>query len=48
VDAEGALRRTTTGFARHYERFMQIVRERGLELDAMSEPEIRELFREAR
>lgn len=48
VDPEGALRRTTNGFARRYERFMQIVRERGLDLDAMSEPEIRELFRQAR
>jgi tetrapyrrole methylase family protein/MazG family protein len=48
VDPEGALRRTTSGFARRYERFMQIVRERGLELDAMTEPEIRQLFREAR
>jgi len=48
VDAEGALRRTTSGFARRYERFMVIVRERGLELDAMTEPEIRQLFREAR
>ncbi len=48
VDAEGALRRTTSGFARRYERFMDIVRERGLELDAMTEPEIRRLFRDAR
>jgi uncharacterized protein YabN with tetrapyrrole methylase and pyrophosphatase domain len=48
VDPVGALRRTTNGFARRYERFMQIVRERGLELDEMSEPEIRELFRQAR
>jgi tetrapyrrole methylase family protein/MazG family protein len=48
VDAEGALRRTTRGFARRYERFTDIVSERGLELDAMTEPEIRQLFREAR
>lgn len=48
VDSEGALRRTTSGFALRYERFMQILRERGLELDAMTEPEIRQLFRDAR
>jgi tetrapyrrole methylase family protein / MazG family protein len=48
VDAESALRRTTRGFAERYERFTELVRERGLELDAMSEAEIRELFRRAR
>lgn len=48
VDAESALRRTTRRFAERYERFTRLVRERGLDLDAMSEVEIRRLFREAR
>ena len=48
VDAESALRRTIRGFAARYERFMAIVKERGLDLDAMSETEVRALFREAR
>ncbi len=48
VDAESALRRTIRGFAERYERFMVIVKERDLDLPAMSEAEIRALFREAR
>jgi MazG family protein len=48
VDPESALRRTTRGFAQRYERFIALLRERGLDLDALSEPEVRELFREAR
>ena len=48
VDAESALRRTTRGFADRYQRFMNLVQERGLDLDAMSEQEARSLFREAR
>ncbi len=48
VDAESALRRTIRGFADRYERFRALAAERGLELDAMSESEIRELFRAAR
>lgn len=48
VDAESALRRTIRGFAERYERFMAIVKERGLDLDAMSEADIRALFRQAR
>jgi len=48
VDAESALRRTIRGFAARYERFMAIVKERGLDLDAMSETDVRTLFREAR
>jgi tetrapyrrole methylase family protein/MazG family protein len=48
VDAESALRRTIAGFASRYERFMATVRERGLDLGAMSEEEVRRLFREAR
>ncbi|HEX9122439.1 MAG TPA: nucleoside triphosphate pyrophosphohydrolase [Actinomycetota bacterium] len=48
VDAESALRRTIHGFAERYERFMAMVREEGIDLDAMPEPEIRRLFRRAR
>jgi tetrapyrrole methylase family protein/MazG family protein len=48
IDAESALRRTTRGFAERYERFTQIVQERGLDVEAMSEREARALFREAR
>jgi tetrapyrrole methylase family protein / MazG family protein len=48
VDAETALRRTITGFAGRYERFTAAVRERGLELDAMPEDEVRRLFRDVR
>ena len=48
VDAESALRRTIRMFAERYERFMVIVKERGLDLDAMSEADIRALFRQAR
>lgn len=48
VDAESALRRTIRGFAERYERFTALVDERGLDLDAMPEGEIRELFRRAR
>ena len=48
VDAESALRRTIRGFASRYERFDELVRERGLDLETMPEAEIRELFRRAR
>ena len=48
VDGESALRRTIRGFADRYERFVELVRERGLDLAALPEPEIRELFRRAR
>ena len=48
VDAESALRRTIRGFAARYERFTELARERGIDLDATSEAEIRELFRRAR
>jgi tetrapyrrole methylase family protein/MazG family protein len=48
VDAESALRRTVRGFAERYERFTAIVEERGLDLDGLSEEEVRALFREAR
>jgi tetrapyrrole methylase family protein/MazG family protein len=48
VDAESALRRTTRGFAERYERFNELLRERGQSLDELSEAEIRSLFRQAR
>lgn len=48
VDGESALRRTIRGFADRYERFAAAVAERGLELDAMSESDVRALFREVR
>jgi tetrapyrrole methylase family protein / MazG family protein len=48
VDPESALRRTTRGFAARYERTRQLARERGLDLEAMDEAELRALFREAR
>ena len=48
VDAEGALRRTVRGFAERYERFTALLAERGVDLQTLSEPEARQLFREAR
>jgi len=48
VDAESALRRTIRNFAERYERFTALVAERGLEVETMSEAEVRALFREAR
>jgi tetrapyrrole methylase family protein/MazG family protein len=48
VDAESALRRTTRGFAERYDRFTELARERGMDLDTASEEDIRRLFREAR
>ena len=48
IDAESALRRTTRGFGERYERFTALAAERGLDVDAMSEAEVRALFREAR
>ncbi|MGQ0669887.1 MAG: nucleoside triphosphate pyrophosphohydrolase [Actinomycetota bacterium] len=48
VDAEGALRRTIRGFADRYERLKRTVRERGIDLDALTEAEVRRLFRESR
>jgi len=48
VDAESALRRTTRGFAERYERFSELARERGLDLETAPEEELRALFREAR
>jgi MazG family protein len=48
VDPESALRRTIVGFADRYERMANTARERGLDLDQMSEDEVRHLFRDAR
>jgi MazG family protein len=48
VDGETALRRTIRGFARRYERFTELAAQRGLEVEAMSEDDVRRLFREAR
>jgi ATP diphosphatase len=48
LDAESALRRTISGFAARYDRFMKTVRERGLDIDAMSDEEVRRLFRASR
>jgi MazG family protein len=48
IDAESALRRTIRGFADRYERFIELIAERGLDLETMPEAEARELFRLAR
>jgi tetrapyrrole methylase family protein/MazG family protein len=48
VDAESALRRTTREFARRYERFNELAAERGIDVEAAPEGELRSLFREAR
>jgi len=48
VDPETALRRTVRGFAGRYDRFMAMAQEQGLDLDAMSEDELRAMFRAAR
>lgn len=48
VDAESALRGTVSGFAERYERFVELVHQRGLDLETMPEEEVRRLFREAR
>jgi MazG family protein len=48
VDPESALRRTVRGFAERYERFTELLEDRGLSLDDVPEDEVRALFREAR
>jgi nucleoside triphosphate diphosphatase len=48
IDAESALRRSTRTFAERYESMLDLARERGLDLDALSEDELLGLFREAR
>ena len=48
VDAESALRRTVRGFAGRYERFEALAAERGIDVEAAGEDELRALFREAK
>ena len=48
IDAESALRRTIRGFADRFERFTELVRERGLDVRTAPQEELRALFREAR
>ena len=48
VDPESALRRTIRGFAERYERFNELLEERGIDLDDLPEAEVRALFRSAR
>ena len=48
VDPETALRRTVRVFAERYDRFMAMADEQGLDLGAMSEEDLRRMFREAR
>ncbi len=48
VDPESALRRTVRGFAERYERFNELLDERGMTLDDVPEDEVRALFRQAR
>lgn len=47
VDAESALRRTISGFATRYRRFEELARQRGIDVAAAGEDELRRLFREA-
>ena len=48
VDAEQALRRTTSTFADRFERFRDALAARGLDPDAMEPEAVRALFREVR
>ena len=48
VDPESALRRTIAGFTARYERFVVLAAERGIDVEAAPEDELRALFREAR
>ena len=45
VDAETALRRAVRGFAQRYERFEALAAERGIDVEAADEDEVRALFR---
>jgi MazG family protein len=47
VDAESALRRTISAFGARYERFLELARQRGLDVAEMPEDQARALFREA-
>lgn len=48
VDSESALRRSIRGFAERYERSLRAVRERGVDLGALPEAEVRQAFRDDR
>jgi MazG family protein len=48
VDPESALRRTVRGFAGRYERMLELAKERDIDLQQLSDPELRALFRDAR
>ena len=48
VDPESALRRTVRGFADRFDRMRLLAAGRGIDLAALSDPELRALFREAR
>jgi MazG family protein len=48
VDAESALRRTVRRFSARYERFVALAEERGIDVEAAGEAELRALFRETR
>jgi uncharacterized protein YabN with tetrapyrrole methylase and pyrophosphatase domain len=48
VDPETALRRTIRGFAERYDRFRALLQERRLDLEALTDEQVRALFREAR
>jgi tetrapyrrole methylase family protein / MazG family protein len=48
VDAESALRRTTRRFGERYEAMMGLARERGVQVESLSDGELLALFREAR
>jgi tetrapyrrole methylase family protein / MazG family protein len=48
VDAESALRRTTTAFAERYERMAALAADQGLDLETLSQESLLELFEEAK
>lgn len=48
IDAEQALRRTTSTFSDRFERMPAVAQDRAVELDAMSDEELLELFRASR
>jgi MazG family protein len=48
IDAETALRRTIREYSEGYERFLALSAERGLDIESMTEQEVRHLVREAR
>jgi MazG family protein len=48
VDAETALRRTIRGFSERYERFMALAAETGLDVETITDEDLRRVFRAAR